>query len=94
MSASPCDHGDKCAANTDRRPRSWWGVNETKPFEIGIRLPWFNRHRPYIALHVSQWGYAFRDGKSRRILHVQLMWGRLFTDRGGFKVWTPHGTAE
>jgi hypothetical protein len=79
------------ALNTDRPKRSWWGVNEVKPFEVGVRLPWCNRHRPFVSLHVSQWGYELRGGKSRRILHVQLIWGRLSSDRSAYKVWELRG---
>lgn len=77
--------------NTDPPKRSWWWVDELHPFERSLHLPWFNRHRPFVVLHVSQWGHNLYGGRERRILHVQLVWGRLFTDRGRSKVWHPHG---
>ena len=56
-------------------------MDELRPLDLAVRLPWFNRRRPYVALHVASWGYEVHGGKSRRIFHVGLMWGRLFTDR-------------
>lgn len=94
MADSPTDHVDQCAANTDKPARSWWGVNEVKPFEISLHVPWPGRHKPFIALHVSQWGHAGGPKGWRRILMVQVVWGRLFTDRGGTKVWSLHGRYE
>lgn len=82
---------NECAANTDPPKGSWWGVNEIKPFEVAIHVPWFNRHKPFVALHVSQWGYEGSAKGWRRILHVQLIWGRLFSDRGAYKVWELRG---
>jgi hypothetical protein len=79
------DHPKGATAQGDAPRRSWWFVDELHPFEFAIHLPWFNRRRPYVALHVAQWGYEVHQGRTRRVLHVGLMWGRLFTDRKTYR---------
>lgn len=48
-----------------------------------IHMPWYNRHRPFVALHVIRWGSDVYQGRSRNIYHVGVQAGRLFTDSGG-----------
>lgn len=62
-------------------------MDELHPFERVLHLPWFNRHRPFVALHVASWGYEVCGGKSRRVFHVGLMCGRLFSDRSSRAKW-------
>jgi hypothetical protein len=57
--------------------------------ELSLSLPWVNRHRPYLALHVKHWGWALGNGKHRQIFVVMLMWGRYFNDGGKFISWYP-----
>jgi hypothetical protein len=85
--------GHACAnAEPPAKGRRW--ANWLRPFDLSLHLPWVNRHNPYIALHVTTWGYEGSASGWRRIVWIQLMWGRLFTDHGGSKVWQPRGTTE
>lgn len=82
------------AQNSEPRARSWRWVDFVRPFDVRLSLPWPTRHRPYVALHVTTWGHEGGPNGWRRIFWVQFMWGRLFMDCGGSKVWQPRGTTE
>lgn len=42
-----------------------------------LACPWPNRRRPYVALHISPWGWRCGP-KHRRIYTIGVMWGRQF----------------
>jgi len=59
--------------------------------DICLRLPWLNRRRPYIALHLKHWGWALGRRRHRQIFVLMFMWGRQFmpTKCGGHKSFYP-----
>lgn len=58
--------------------------------DISLRLPWINRRRPYVALHIKHWGWALGRGRHRQIFVVLLMAGRQFSNsKGWMKSWYP-----
>jgi hypothetical protein len=75
-----------------KKSRRW--VDWVRPLDVTLHLPWVNRHRPYISLHITRWGYEGGPDGWRRVLWVQFMWGCLFADGGGSKVWQPCGKIE
>lgn len=77
------------AANRERR--GFWWVDEVRPFEITLVLPWPNRRKPFVSLNVSQWGWEVRRGKNRRVLHILLIWGWMFSDRARLRSWDMRG---
>ncbi len=62
--------------------------------DLCLSLPWPNRRKPYVALHVKHWGWRCHRGKSAEVWTVGLMAGRFFMPEGyrGFSKWFyPHG---
>ena len=44
-----------------------------------IQLPWINRRRPFVALHISSFpGFRVHYGKTRKYYRCGLIWGRQF----------------
>jgi hypothetical protein len=47
--------------------------------DLTIRLPWINRRRPFVSLHVAPFpGYRIRNGRSYKYFHCGIIWGRQF----------------
>lgn len=58
--------------------------------DLILRLPWVNRRRPFIGLHISPFpSYRSRGGRSRRYYHCGVIWGRQFmpTTQPASSVW-------
>lgn len=44
----------------------------------GIRFPWINQCRPYIALDITIWGYQMYNRRERKNWHIGIGYGRQF----------------
>ena len=43
-----------------------------------LAMPWPNRRRPFIGLHVAYPSYRTCNGKTTKLYHCGIIWGRQF----------------
>ena len=47
--------------------------------DFRLSLPWFNRSRPFIALHIAPFpSYRIRNRRTYKTYHIGILWGRQF----------------
>jgi hypothetical protein len=52
-----------------------------------IALPWINKKRPFVCLHISHGGYQCYQKRWRNYWHIGLGMGRQFSDKKGWWKW-------